>query len=857
MVPFLKWWLIAQIFGLAALPLTHRVFRHLHDQGYAFSKAVGLLLVSYLLWAGASTGLLVNHAGGITLALLLVAGLSTLMLLYRGWSNARETLRQGWQTRRGQILAVELVFLLSFAVWAVLRAYAPDKIQPSGGEKYMEIAFLNGILNSPTFPPLDPWLSGYAISYYYFGYVMMAVFTRLSGVLSSIGFDLYDALTFALTVTTAYGVIYNLVGASGGTTGGAVRAGLLGGVFVTVLGNLEGLVHALYSARWLPAAVVNWLAIPGLAADPQSGSLYPGHYWWWWRASRILNDLDLEYQPVLYQPINEFPFFSFLLGDNHPHKLALPFVLLAAGMAWNTLLRSEHAAHPATGEPDDSRWNWTAWMRDERAQFGYTLFSALVLGGLAFLNTWDFPIYLALTLLAGAVGAMRGGKHLGWLLRLMVLRGIVLGGLSLLLYLLFFISFSSQAGGVLPYIFPPTRLPQYLLMFGPFVFLLAVFLIQAVRSAKGGAFPIKSILLNWAAAAGGVSLLYLLILLLSILVLERLPAGGSIAAAVEPYLGGRTPAQLLIDVVAARLKNPWIFLLLSGLLALAVTLLLCGRGHRSVEEEQLAPGTHFAALLALVGLGLTWSVEFFYLLDSFGMRMNTVFKFYYQGWVLTALAAAYGGWWTARHLRRTNRAVFLLAAGLLTAGGMVYPLLASYSRVEGFSNPPTLDAAATVRGDYPGRWAAQPDDWAAIEWLLQQHDQDIQHSLPILLEAPGESYQHTSRVSAFTGFPTLLGWKGHEWQWRGSSQIQDAREPVIRSIYTTASGEQALADLRRWNVRYVILGEVERQYINRVCMAPEYPCNPRRALEKFDRVLTQVFTQGSTSVYTVPDSENP
>jgi hypothetical protein len=60
---FTAWWIIIQLFGLAALPLSRRVFAWLPDRGYAFSKTIGLLLVSYLLWLGASTGILTNNLG--------------------------------------------------------------------------------------------------------------------------------------------------------------------------------------------------------------------------------------------------------------------------------------------------------------------------------------------------------------------------------------------------------------------------------------------------------------------------------------------------------------------------------------------------------------------------------------------------------------------------------------------------------------------------------------------------------------------------------------------------------------------------------------------------------------------------
>ena len=58
----------------------------------------------------------------------------------------------------------------------------PSNPEIVGTEKPMELMFINGIMNSPTFPPRDLWLSGFAISYYYFGYVMasmLALFTAV------------------------------------------------------------------------------------------------------------------------------------------------------------------------------------------------------------------------------------------------------------------------------------------------------------------------------------------------------------------------------------------------------------------------------------------------------------------------------------------------------------------------------------------------------------------------------------------------------------------------------------------------------------------------------------------------------
>ena len=91
---------------------------------------------------------------------------------------------------------VEILFFLAFAFLAFVRAGNPEIV---GTEKPMELAFINAILRSPTFPPHDPWLSGYAISYYYFGYVMTAMLAKATGTLGSVAFNLMLALVFALS----------------------------------------------------------------------------------------------------------------------------------------------------------------------------------------------------------------------------------------------------------------------------------------------------------------------------------------------------------------------------------------------------------------------------------------------------------------------------------------------------------------------------------------------------------------------------------------------------------------------------------------------------------------------------------
>ena len=165
MLDVLRFWVFIQIFALAALPLAWRLFAALPSRGYALAKPLGLLLVTYVLWMGASLGLLRNSAGGI-LASLLVVLAASVGLGRAGLRRNDAGQRPLWAWLRGHsrlIVVTELLFLATLFGWAVVRSYSPE-ITTAGGEKWMELTFLNGILRSERFPPLDPWLAGFGIS---------------------------------------------------------------------------------------------------------------------------------------------------------------------------------------------------------------------------------------------------------------------------------------------------------------------------------------------------------------------------------------------------------------------------------------------------------------------------------------------------------------------------------------------------------------------------------------------------------------------------------------------------------------------------------------------------------------------
>ncbi len=842
--PILIWWFIILIIGLIGWPMAFSLLRFLPDRGFAFARPVGLLLTGYILWLGATFRLLQNNVGGILVTLLLVA--ATGLVWHRRQVQADHSvsilawLKQEWR----YVVAVELLFNIAFVFWVYYKAHNPN-IETAGGEKWMEIAFINGILRSGYFPPQDPWLSGFGISYYYFGYVMMAIATQLANLLSTIAFNLYIPTLLAMTLTGACGIVANLVSVYQSSQLGpvdnlshikysAMATGLLGALFVAILGNLIGVLEVLHKRGLLPPEFWIWLDIRDLKVPPvvPGDSWIPDRFIWWWRGSRVLTDYNLAGKEQ--EVIDEFPFFSFLLGDVHPHVLALPFVLLVTVLALNLLVNPaqwlvDEGVETSNSFIDKFRQTLKNSWRDLRTATGggmSLLVYAIAVGGLSFLNTWDFPIYLSVVGLVFIIWLAQ--RRLS--LQAALLPGVIGTGLlgigGFILYLPFYATFQSQAKGILPNLWNPTRLPQFFVFFGPFLVATVVLLIVLSRQDKG--WPKQ---ISWTIPLTVLGPILMMVIILSGILFS--PAGRAYFEGilrnpeVQAVIGADTVGALVQASLLRRLFNPWTFLLLGGLLGWILAMVI------SLSESNREPGDNrlvqkFVLILLLIGLGLPLAVEFVYLRDNFGIRMNTIFKFYFQAWVLLALVSAFAVYYVSKNTGPIPRLVWQVAMFLLVAGGLVYPVLATMNKANNFQNEPTLNGIEWVSRSRPG-------DYAGIEWLRENA---LDGS--ILLEAPGSgyaAYQYTGRVSAMTGLPTLLGWGGHQSQWRGNYDEPARREPDIDLLFNTSDSDQTQELLDKYNITYVYIGPLERDRFS------------PQGLNKFEQIMNPVFQQDDVIIY--------
>ncbi len=831
---FLIWWLTVTLFGLLAWPIVFRLFRFLPDRGYTLAKTAGLLAVGYVGWILGSFGFVKVDLGGVVAAMLVVGAISLAAL--RGQTNAlREWLRaNGWV-----VLAGEALFLIAFGGWAIVRAYNPPIVAT---EKPMEFAFLNSVLRSGVQPPGDPWLAGYAISYYHFGYVIMGMLTAFSGVASGVAFNLGVALLFGLTTLGAFGVVLNLIALA--NNGGKARSAsllvaifpaLLGPLFI-LMGNLNGFLEVAYQRAWFSPEFWSWIDIKWTdkIEDPaawresaSSGGWTPSRYLWWWQSSRVIRDRNLVGEEV--EVIDEFPFFSFLLGDMHPHVLGLPFVFLAIAFGLNLFLMGQ-----AGGEkpPPEAPANWRSfqwiWQLIPLA-WPDLVAGAVILGGLSFLNTWDFPIYIFVSAAGYAVAyALRAGWTTMVGQRAVAL-GIGLGVLGVALYFPFYLGFRSQLGGLLPNLIFATQIQQFIVMFGPALFVILALLGWAAVKWRAQ--------FDWQTGLSfGGSILSALILMcvaLAIAILILFKDRPELQEAVGGLLGPTPVLEAPTLILGRRLLAPEYLLtplLLTAILTGAAGLVF-GLRRRSavseaeaetvsveqreadretnVEETALAgavPILPFVMILIVTGALLTLAPEFVYLRDLFNTRMNTIFKFYYQAWVVWSLAAAFGAWLLLRFASPVGQTVFGAGLAIVAALGLIYPTLATTTITENWQGITrtaegqpyvTLDGMAYMQ-------TGRKQDYDAILFLNR-----MVKDRPVIAEAVGGSYTEFGRISAHTGLPTIIGWPFHEQQWRGTFDFFGEREGEVEKLYKTNDWATAAAILDKYNVKYVYVGPLE------------------------------------------------
>jgi len=833
LVGLIIWYAFIFLLGLVAYPIARLALSGLNQYSYPLSRIVGLVLVAWISWMGGSVGIPYTRTN-IGLAVVLVA----LVGLTLGWMR-RDQIRAEWNSSRRFFTAVEILFFVFFLVDLLIRLGNSDMWHPAkGGERPMDFSYFNAVLKSESFPPYDPWFAGGYINYYYYGFVLAGTPVKLLGIVPSIAYNFILPTWFGLIAINAFAIGYSLLEKAEARMQNAEYSALriphsafisgLAASFMTVLiGNL-GTVRLIFMSlqriaapqgivpidanifqKWMWAAQGFFSLFVGATLPVSIGD-------WYWLPSRVIpapNDVE---------PITEFPLFTFLYSDMHAHLLVMPITLFI--IAWALSFIKSRAKM--------TRAEWLASF----------FVGALMVGALRPTNTWDLYTYFPLAAVAvaytiyknlgdshfesdchltdeeeqtaetqrrgvfekifSAAQRLRGEKFFAVIIAIGAAG--LLYALGSLLYLPFTTWYGQSYGEVNAWTGSHTPISSYLTQWGLFLFIIVAWLAWETRA--------------WMAATPVSHLQklrdYLLPLEISLVVV----------------------LTLLAYFVTQGVRVSWLALPLAawaGILILRPDMPDVKRG-----------------VLLMIGtaLALTVAVEVVVLVGDIG-RMNTVFKLYLQAWMLLAVSAAAAfGWlldvfpfWNSRW-----RATYQTGLYILFAGAFLFTLTATTDKINDRMTraaPRTLDGMTYM--NYSEHWDGATmdlsEDYRAIRWM-----QDAVKGSPVIVEANCTEYSWCTRFTIYTGLPGVVGWNWHQRQQRGAVSLDvQQRVDEVGMFYATTEIEAARAFLKKYQVKYIVVGQLERNV---------YP--PLEAMDGFakfeqynGKYWKSVYRDGNTTIY--------
>jgi YYY domain-containing protein len=792
MLQLLQMWAIIEVLGLICVPLTITVFHNLPDRGWAFSKAIGMSVLAFGVWLPLMIVHTLFYSQSFILGVLLVlAALNALALLRIG---LRQTILKLLRVNFLYIAACEAIFLGMMFLLGWIRSFVP---QIQNYEMFMDEGFVAAIMRSPHFPPNDMWYAGQPINYYYYAHFSLATLAKLIGQIPSVAFNTGICTFFGLTAINLFGVSSNIVAWArfkrrSGNDVGAAEPNRADALFPSLL-------------RAMPFGFLSMLM--GLVL----GNLAATQQWWedhgdlslfnWWNPSRVIPNT-----------INEFPAFSFILSCFHAHVLTLAFTIVGIALAFNLFLEHDGKGLFAFGH---------GW------RLPFTLgVTALLLGGLFVMNGWDLPTYVGIALICLCLQqwlAYQSHFRLELLLDAFTACA-TLTALSFILYAPFYLGFVSPSQGIgIVSSADRTPIADEILIYGMFAFMF-ISLLVATAFRKGEALP-KSEMLSISSTVGR----------------DKASRANIIAFFI---------VFAIAIFVFVMLHNSLTFVFAGAITTFAAILIL-----NNLRDRALA----FTLLIGGCAFGLIALCELFYLRDVFAgslPRMNTIFKFYFQSWALLSVTCGAGLYFVLDRFRpepllprfqqRMQRGVeclWIAGFALLLVASFAYPIGGSYARTNHFSGASSsLDGMRYLQNCAAFQCGYNTSgDYYAIRWINSHISGD-----PVIVEAVGNDYSMYGRVSVFTGLPTIMGWVGHEYQWRvnwlnkGLNAVDfNSRKADVQTIYTNPNPNVVLRLLARYHASYLYVGELERE------------AYPGANLQRFGAFMHIVYSADGVTIYQV------
>ncbi|MBN4059284.1 hypothetical protein JYT32_00010 [Dehalococcoides mccartyi] len=786
--------LTVELIGLATFPLVARAFPVLADRGWAISKPVGMLLIATAVWLVSYTRL-IPSTPTTWWVFLIVLSIGSLWILKSDWKLLRKMLARRWRI----IVTLELIFLVFFLLFLTMRAFDPAA---AGTEKPMDLMMLTAVTSTEYAPPEDLWLAGEPVVYYYFGYWIYGGVNAMAGTGPAVAYNVGMALVAGMAAAITAALVATLVRRDGASTKVALVAGGTSSILLLLVSNLSGLWTLLDITRIAPDGLLNWYSGNNYERIDRIVTWRPDDFWWWWKSSRIINTFG-ETGNELDFTIQEYPFFSFLLGDFHPHLMSIPYVLTGL-----TVLTALFIAHRSI--------SFGALKRNIPA----TLITVLVIGSSGFINFWDIGLLLMLStglLMAGWVSLRKPG------ITSLIKAALPLAALwiaGMLIYSPFY--FGTAESQVQ---WPPLAPVKYgsrpihfvsvwllmMLVVAPIVIAVAnkyaTVVFERLRGEKNTNHYDR--LLIWRPAwITGIALVAV-----PWLVWAATHLAFNDNAQVADLIS-RLPVTGMLGVISAVL--------------IAVTL---SRARRGADD-----GAHYVMLIGTLAVYLLFAAELFFVHDLFGNRMNTVFKFYYQAWIVLSIVGGYGSYiWWHHHPSLTGRVKWISRTGIavlavVAVSSVYFPIASAVTKTVDSGLGPTLDSLSFLE-------TREQEEWDVIELIREMSSAE-----DVLVEAVAElggSYTSYGRIAGSTGVPTIIGWLGHERQWHGADGHFEGRQDDVETIYTTDDEQELRNLIDKYSLTMVIVGPRERSTYGNIDMA------------MFDTLGHRIIERGEYTVFSI------
>ncbi len=446
---FIFWWACLLVLGLVFLPLTANIFESFSDNGYYFSKVIGIALTSYLMWFLSSIRLLKFRTYSCIIVLLIFLILN--ILIYKK-TNVKEFINN----KTGVYFNRELIFFTILLIAVFIRGFKPEAY---GTEKFMDYGFMTSMMRTDFMPPEDFWFAGEGINYYYVGQFIATFLSKLSFVPVTHGYNLMLMTIAAFSFVIPYTLVYNIAKNLFKEKNIKVKysphiAGIISGAAVSLAGNMHFSIF--------------YFVIPTIQ---EMLGIEPSNYWFS-NSTRYIG-----YHPeTADKTIHEFPSYSFILGDLHAHVLNIIFVLTLIGVLYAWLI--DYKKLDFTNYKDRKLLDFLKDALDPKV-----LLVGFLIGLFHMTNFWDFPIYIVVAGGTIVFSLIRNYSFTKITFLLSSINAIVIIVVAELVALPFIVSFDQISTNIL---LTSNRTPFYqlLILWGLPIIVVCGFLVELVQTYK-------------------------------------------------------------------------------------------------------------------------------------------------------------------------------------------------------------------------------------------------------------------------------------------------------------------------------------------------------------------------------------